>query len=124
MEECYKVKVVKKDGTLEDYDVQKVKSACIKAAERCVKTFSEEELDFIGNKVKDKIDGLDEISVQDMHSIVEKVLTDHFPDVGECYRQYRNYKKDFVHMLDKVYQRSQTIMYIGEIVLLFQQNVV
>ena len=108
------MKVIKKDGTLEDYDVQKVKNACIKAAERCVKTFSEEELDFIGNKVKDKIDGLDEISVQDMHSIVEKVLTDHFPDVGECYRQYRNYKKDFVHMLDKVYQRSQTIMYIGD----------
>ena len=108
------MKVIKKDGTLEDYDVQKVKNACIKAAERCVKTFSEEELDFIENKVKDKIDGLDEISVQDMHSIVEKVLTDHFPDVGECYRQYRNYKKDFVHMLDKVYQRSQTIMYIGD----------
>ena len=30
------------------------------------------------------------------------------------YRNYRNYKKDFVHMLDKVYQESQKIMYIGD----------
>ena len=30
------------------------------------------------------------------------------------YKEYRNYKKDFVHMMDKVYERSQAIRYIGD----------
>lgn len=30
------------------------------------------------------------------------------------YKEYRNYKKDFVHMMDKVYERSQSIRYIGD----------
>ena len=36
------------------------------------------------------------------------------PIVAKSYRDYRNYKQDFVHMLDEVYQKSQAIMYIGD----------
>lgn len=49
-----------------------------------------------------------------MHHIVEGVLEEHFPKIAKQYRDYRNYKKDFVHLLDKVYQESQTIRYIGD----------
>ena len=34
--------------------------------------------------------------------------------VAKSYRDYRNYKQDFVQMLDEVYKKSQSIMYIGD----------
>lgn len=58
---------------------------------------------------------MNHIPVEKMHSIVEKVLMDLYPNSGEAYRQYRNYKIDFVKMLDDVYQKSQSIRYIGDI---------
>ena len=36
------------------------------------------------------------------------------PAVAKSYRDYRNYKQDFVKMLDEVYKKSQSIMYIGD----------
>ena len=36
------------------------------------------------------------------------------PLVAKSYRDYRNYKQDFVQMLDEVYKKSQSIMYIGD----------
>ncbi|MGN1231402.1 MAG: anaerobic ribonucleoside-triphosphate reductase, partial [Anaerotignum sp.] len=35
-------------------------------------------------------------------------------EVAKSYRDYRNYKQDFVKMLDEVYKKSQSIMYIGD----------
>ena len=36
------------------------------------------------------------------------------PDVAKSYRDYRNYKLDFIHMMDDVYTKSQAIRYIGD----------
>ena len=41
--DCSKIKVVKKDGTREDFNVQKVLSAISKSAERAMITFSRAE---------------------------------------------------------------------------------
>ena len=49
-----------------------------------------------------------------MHNLVEGALEHLYPSVAASYRNYRNYKQDFVHMLDKVFQESQRIMYIGD----------
>ncbi len=49
-----------------------------------------------------------------MHDVVESSLEALNPKIAKSYRDYRNYKKDFVSMLDKVYQESQKIMYIGD----------
>ena len=58
--------------------------------------------------------GKSELLIQDMHNIVEHALEEVNRRVCESYRNYRNYKQDFVRMLDKVYQESQKIMYIGD----------
>ena len=34
--------------------------------------------------------------------------------VIKSYRDYRNYKQDFVRMMDDVYKKSQSIMYVGD----------
>lgn len=110
------IKVIKKDFTKEDFNVQKVIIAVNKSAERALITFTQEELDFICNFVEQKVLSMNvkEISIAKMHNIVEGALEATNPIVAKSYRDYRNYKQDFVQMLDDVYKKSQSIMYIGD----------
>lgn len=112
------MKVIKKDGTLEEYNEQKIINACNKAARRAMYELSDSDYATIVNEVWERIcenyDDDTDIQIYDMHNIVESVLEDEFPIVAKMYKEYRNYKKDFVHMMDKVYERSQAIRYIGD----------
>lgn len=113
------MKVIKKDGTLEDFDYQKIINACSKSASRALENLSDKDYEKICSAVMDYImeEDLENncISVEAIHAIVERTLLDLYPKSGECYRQYRNYKKDFVHMMDDVYTKSQGIRYIGDV---------
>lgn len=110
------IHVVKKDNTKEEFNVQKVVSAVNKSACRVMYSFSDEEIDFICRYVTDKANSMnkEEISIAEMHNIVEAALEATNPAVAKSYKDYRNYKQDFVHMLDEVYKKSQSIMYIGD----------
>ena len=108
--------IIKKDGTLESYNEQKIITACNKAARRVMVNLSDEDYSIICNAVWDKLieNDLEDTDIHDMHNIVESVLDELYPKVAKSYKEYRNYKKDFVHMLDKVYQKAQGIRYIGD----------
>ena len=110
------VQVVKKDGTKEEFNVQKVVVAVNKSAYRALIKFTKEELSFICGFVEEKAREieLDCIPIAEMHNIVEGALEEINPLVAKSYRDYRNYKQDFVKMLDDVYKKSQSIMYIGD----------
>ncbi len=110
------VKMIKKDGTREDFNVQKVVDAVGKSAYRALTKFTEEEKKYICERVVQRVDELeqDEIPIPIMHNIVESALEEVKPIVAKSYRDYRNYKQDFVRMLDDVYKKSQSIMYIGD----------
>ena len=110
------VKVVKKDGTKEEFNVQKVVVAVNKSAYRALIKFSQKDIDFICHFVEEKVEelGVHEIQIPEMHNIVEGALEKVNPIVAKSYRDYRNYKQDFVQMLDEVYKKSQSIMYIGD----------
>ena len=114
--DCSKIKVVKKDGTKEDFNVKKVLAAISKSAERAMITFSRAEKNFICEFVEEKAEEMDQelIPLAQMHNIVEGALDKVNPLVAKSYRDYRNYKQDFVRMLDDVYKKSQSIMYIGD----------
>ena len=108
--------IIKKDGTKEQFNVQKVVEAVKKSAARMMIKFSDEDLkricDFVNKNVSDL--QKNEISIWEIHNIAESALESINPKVAQSYRNYRNYKTDFVAMLDKVYQESQKIMYIGD----------
>ena len=108
--------VVKKDGSREAFNVQKVISAVGKSAYRALTRFTQEEERRICQDVVDKVDEMDvdEIPIPVMHNIVENALEQVKPAVAKSYRDYRNYKQDFVRMLDDEYKKSQSIMYIGD----------
>ena len=110
------VKIIKKDGTLEEYNIQKVVSAVKKSAERMMVELSAQDIqdicDFVDKSVLDSASK--EIEIFKMHCIVENALENLNPKVAKSYRNYRDYKIDFVEMLDKVYKESQKIMYVGD----------
>ena len=108
---CYK-----KDGTREPFDVTKVTKAVNKSAYRAMVQFTEQDLNFISGFVEAKVRSRTskEVPISEMHNIVESALDNTNPLVAKSYRDYRNYKQDFVRMLDDVYKKSQSIMYIGD----------
>jgi ribonucleoside-triphosphate reductase len=110
------IHVIKKDGTKENFDDTKIINAISKSATRVLVKLSDEEIknicDFVAINIAKS--GKTEITIAEMHNFVEGALEALNPSVAQSYRNYRNYKQDFVHMLDKVYQESQRIMYIGD----------
>ncbi len=108
--------VVKKDNTREAFNVQKVVAAVNKSANRVLYTFTAEETRRTCEYVEDYVQKMDvpEVQIWQMHNIVEAALESVRPEVAKSYRDYRNYKQDFVGMLDSVYKKSQSIMYIGD----------
>ncbi len=113
------INIIKKDGALEQYNKVKIINACRKSAERALDDLSYNDYENICSHVWsyicDKYGNDSEIPVTEIHAIVEKTLMELYPKSGEAYRQYRNYKVDFVHMMDDVYKKSQEIRYIGDV---------
>lgn len=110
------VYVIKKDGSKEAFNVQKVIVAVGKSAYRALTKFTDAEKRQICQDVIDKVDAMEDewIPIPVMHNIVESALEDVKPIVAKSYRDYRNYKQDFVRMMDDVYKKSQSIMYVGD----------
>lgn len=108
--------IIKKDGTHEDYQPEKIKRASTLSAERKMVTLSAEDKDLIVSKVEEKLKklGLEAVPIAVMHNVVESSLEEFNPEVAESYRNYRNYKQGFVHDMDKVYQASQHIRFLGD----------
>lgn len=113
--------IIKKDGTLEDFDIQKVIKAISLSAERVMVSLSDEELKKFCDGVEKKTLEIakerdtDKIEVADMHRIVESNLDAINKSVAQSYRDYRNYKIGFVHMMDNVFKDAQKIMYLGDV---------
>ena len=93
------MKVIKKDGTLEEYNEQKIINACNKAARRAMVELKEKDYTVILNDVwktiEENYDDESDIEIYDMHNIVEAVLEEDYPIVAKMYKEYRNYKKRF-----------------------------
>ena len=108
--------VIKKDGTKEEFNVDKIIAAVNKSASRIMYRFTEKEISFICEYAKEKAKERSEdgITIPEMHNLVEGALDQVNPSVAKSYRDYRNYKQDFIHMMDEVYTKSQSIRYIGD----------
>ena len=109
------VKIIKRNGNKEDFNPEKIKVAIRKSAERVMITLTPEAEEEVVKIVLDYIEtGTGDLEVAQIHNCVEAALEQVNPLVAKSYREYRNYKKDFVHILDKVYQKAQAINYIGD----------
>ena len=107
--------IIKKDGTKEPFKTEKIINAVKKSSQRVMIDLKESDFDLICQMVIDRIPkDAAEIVVAEMHNIVEDVLEQFNPKIAKSYKDYRNYKKDFVHLMDEVYMKSQSIRFIGD----------
>lgn len=109
------IKIVKKNGNLEKFDADRIRKAVKTSAERVMVNLTDEAVEKIVLIVKDMINTqTTNPSVEQVHSFVEASLEQINPIVARSYREYRDYKKEIVHILDKVYKKAQVITYIGD----------
>lgn len=109
------LKIIKRNGNKQKFDPEKIKIAIRKSAERVMVTLTDDAEEEVVELVLDYLQTqTSDLDVQQIHNCVEAALEKVNPLVAKSYREYRNYKKDFVHILDKVYQKAQAINYIGD----------
>ena len=114
------IKIIKKNGSYQNYDSDKVIAAVEKSAQRAMVEFTETRRKSLLDKVDKLIAGYldlsqdNKIPVAKMHLIVEKALDSVDPDIAKSYREFRDYKTDFVDMLNEVYKKSQEMMFSGD----------
>lgn len=109
------IMVIKRNGNLEKFDPNRIKKAVTSSAERVMVNLTDEALDKIVFKVRELLETqTSNPTVEQVHSCCEAALETINPLVAKSYREYRDYKKDIVHILDKVYKKAQVITYIGD----------
>ena len=109
------IKIIKKNGNLEKFDPDRIRKAVTTSAERVMVDLTDEAVDKIIYIVKNMINTqTTNPTVDQVHSFVESALDQVNPLVARSYREYRDYKKEVVHILDKVYKKAQVITYIGD----------
>lgn len=109
-------KVLKKDGTLQDYNAEKIIAAVNKSAIRVGYNLSKEEhkdiIDFVEKRIERS--GSNEINITDMHNFVETALDMVNPRVAKSYRDYRNWKVEWAKDFGDLFEKANRIMYLGD----------
>ncbi len=95
--------IIKKDKSLVPYDFGKIKNAVTKSCDRVNVVFSDGQWDKLRSIVESERlkSGLENIPVLKRHTFVELALDQVDPSVAKSYRDYRNYKTEFVRRMDE-----------------------
>lgn len=105
------MQIVKKDGRLEEFNFDKIKNAVSKSAARIEYLITEEEWELICSKVLKLISNKTVVKVSELHSYVEQTLLEVIPKVGQSYANYRNYKKDYIEMMEDTLKTADDLNY-------------
>lgn len=102
--------IIKKDGSLQNFDETKIINAIEKSAKRCCVNLTENEKKEVIKRVKNDIDRIGKnVNVSEVHNMVECALECVNGLVAKSYKEYRNYKKDFSAILDKVWNKKLSL---------------
>lgn len=107
------MKIIKKDFRVEDFDFNKIKTAVSKSAARISFNISDEQWQLLSDEINAELIKLssDEVKVQDLHAIVESSLFKVMIPVAQQYANYRNYKKDYVAMMEDTLKTADDLNY-------------
>ena len=113
------MKIIKKNGLLEEFNGEKIKVAIRKSAERAlVKLTPDQEREVVAEVAyqctKYELLMQDDTPVAEVHKMVEKALRGIVPEVAEAYANYRNYKITFVSMMDNILKYQNEVLFLGD----------
>lgn len=115
-----KVQIIKKNGSLEKPDINKILTSVEKSANRV--GYKELPLEVIHaleaafKRILAKASNQNAllISVDDVHSIVEGALAVTNHEIYESYSTYRNYRKEVAQNWDYLYQKTKDTLFLGD----------
>lgn len=107
------MKVIKKDGTVEDWNFDKIRKAVTKSSARLDKEFTKfEELEAL---ISLNLRYNNEVNVSELHDVVIKSLKILDPSVSKSYAEYRDfYINKTVRNLDEIFEQSKETLYLGD----------
>ena len=110
------ITIIKKNGTREKFEPEKIIAATQKSANRIAHAWTENEKDGIIKLVIMKINesGEKEFSIETIHSFVEYALDTVNPKVAGQYRSYRNFKQRYLKIFEKMEEEEARIRYLGD----------
>jgi ribonucleoside-triphosphate reductase len=109
------IKILKKNGSEQAFNGEKIKRAIQKSAARVCAILSEKEENKVVNGVRNQLKYNETaIPVDTIHNMVEHALDEINPDIAKSYREYRDNRKAWSAMLDRVYSKKLSLNFIGD----------
>lgn len=107
--------VIKKDGTHEGWDWDKIEVAIHKAAQRANATYSEYDIGKIRGYIESLVySNFDEVPTEKLHAIVIEALCKYVPKIGESYKEFRDYKNTYAKSFEKVKDEADNVLLLGD----------
>ena len=109
------IKILKKNGELQNFNGEKIKRAIRKSADRVCVTLTPAEEKKVVDTVRKQLQYNEvAVPVSTVHNMVECALDGINPNVAKSYREYRDNKSAFASMLDRVYNKKLSLSFIGD----------
>ena len=109
-----KIKVIKKDGTSEGWDGDKIKVAIDKAKKRANVDVPPRKLWKVEGYIEGVVRGRDQITTEELHKLVINALNAYAPEVGKSYQEYRDYKNTYAKAFESVKDEADTVLLLGD----------
>ena len=108
--------VIKKNGSEEQFDINKVVEACRMAASNCSKKLSLSDENGVASIVTSKVLGLKKksISTEKIHSWAIQALKIIDQEVADCYKSYHQFRKNTMREVAKIKEKSDHLKYAGD----------
>ena len=107
-------KVIKKDGTSEGWDWDKIKVAIDKAKKRANVEVPEWKLWQIEGYIEGCLWGKPEATTEELHKLVIDTLNRYAPEVGKAYQEYRDYKNTYAKAFESVKDEADMVLLLGD----------
>lgn len=108
------LEVIKKDGTHEDWDWNKIEVAINKAAQRANAKYPEWKLWKIEGYIEGILYNKTEVTAEALHGHVIEALNKYLPEVGKAYQEYRDYKNTYAKAFESVKSEADTVLLLGD----------
>ena len=107
--------VLKKDGKIEPFNNEKIAVAVGKAATRCDRELTKQNIENVLKTVNKKVQDKDEVSVIDLHEIViASLAANGLHDIANSYAEYRYYKTAYAKTFEKLRQDADDVLRLGD----------
>ena len=107
--------VIKKDGSIEQFDINKVVEACALAAANCSKTLSDGDIEGIKANVLQRVEKRKkDISTETLGKYAIIALRTVDTEIADQYKNFHQFRKNIIRELNEVRRKVDSLKYAGD----------